>query len=64
MNKKPAGFGYPTVVEFTDRSILDYFDTKGPHVHLGSNAICNKGTLTIAISIYHTLNHNLESKRI
>lgn len=24
--KKPPGFGYPTVLEFTDKSILDYFD--------------------------------------
>jgi hypothetical protein len=26
MTKKPPGFGYPTVLEFTDKSILDYFD--------------------------------------
>jgi integrase len=24
--KKPPGFGYPTVLEFTDKSVLDYFD--------------------------------------
>lgn len=25
--KKPAAFGYPTVLDYTDKSILDYFDS-------------------------------------